>query len=263
MLQDYSDSIIENNIGTKKPNSKHNWLMLVVLPVWVFIGFFSAQIIVSGLAWVLVSIGVPLKSLNESVLNTLLAAILYLITLVIVLILPWLIRKNQISLSDIGLPRLPSWTDILLAPAGFVIYILLSTALIMLATQILPGFNTNQVQNTGFGHLSLNFEYILAFITLVIVAPVAEEVLFRGYLFGRLKKYVPVWAAIIATSVLFGLVHGSWQVGIDTFSLSVILCLLREMSGSIWPSILLHMIKNSIAFYLLFIYPTLLTTLVR
>ena len=94
---------------------------------------------------------------------------------------------------------------------------------------------------------------MLAFITLVVIAPVAEEVLFRGYLYGKLKKYVPVWAAILITSALFGLIHGTWNVAVDTFALSIILCLLRESTGGIWASILLHMIKNGIAFYFLFI----------
>jgi membrane protease YdiL (CAAX protease family) len=101
----------------------------------------------------------------------------------------------------------------------------------------------------------------LAFVTLVVVAPIAEEIIFRGYMYGKLKKFVPIWVAILATSLLFGAVHGAWNLAIDTFALSIVLCSLREFTGNIWASILLHMVKNGIAFYILFIYPTLLTTL--
>jgi membrane protease YdiL (CAAX protease family) len=96
---------------------------------------------------------------------------------------------------------------------------------------------------------------------LIIVAPVAEEVLFRGYLYGKLRKSVPVWAAIGIVSVLFGSIHGQWNVAIDVFALSIVLCVLREITGSIWAGILLHMVKNGLAFYILFINPAVLGTI--
>ena len=109
--------------------------------------------------------------------------------------------------------------------------------------------------------MASQFEYVLAFISLVIVAPFAEEVLFRGYLFGKLQKYTSVWLSILITSLLFAVVHFQWNVGIDVFVLSIVLCLLRIVSGSLWPAILLHMVKNGVAFYFLFINPSLLSTL--
>jgi hypothetical protein len=70
-----------------------------------------------------------------------------------------------------------------------------------------------------------------------------------------------VWAAIIITSLLFGAVHGQWNVAIDVFVLSLVLCSLREVTGNIWAGVLLHMLKNGLAFYLLFINPSLLHTI--
>jgi len=239
------------------------WWMLIILPAWVFVSFFAAQALVTGSVWLLVVLNVPLKSLNQAILSTSLAALLYLITLIIVIGAPWLIKKRRTSRADIGLTRLPSWTDILITPAGLIIYLILSSILILLATHVLPGFDINQVQDTGFEQLSYRYEYILAFTTLVVVAPLAEEILFRGYLYGKLKKFVPVWAAILATSLLFGFLHGDLNLAIDTFALSIVLCLIRESTGGIWASILLHMTKNGIAFYILFINPSLFTTLGR
>ncbi len=157
--------------------------------------------------------------------------------------------------------RLPSWADIALAPAGFVMYFLVSAVTMYAVTQLVPGFNPDEVQHVGFENLQQYFEYLLAFIILVIVAPLAEEILFRGYLYGKLRKAVPIWIAILITSALFGFIHGRWNVAIDVFILSIVMCGLRELTGSIWAGILLHMIKNGIAFYLLFINPSLLTTI--
>ena len=44
----------------------------------------------------------------------------------------------------------------------------------------------------------------------------------------------------------------AWNLAIDTFALSVVACVLREMFGSIWPSILIHMMKNGLIATVLF-----------
>jgi membrane protease YdiL (CAAX protease family) len=134
--------------------------------------------------------------------------------------------------------------------------------LVMVMSFICPWINFDQAQDTGFSGISQNYEYIVAFLALVVIAPFSEEIIFRGYLFSKLKKYLPIWAAIIFTSVTFGAAHMAWNLAIDTFALSVVACVLREMFGSIWPSILIHMMKNGLAYYLLFINPDLLTKLV-
>jgi hypothetical protein len=227
--------------------------MVIVLPVWVLFGIYAAQLML-GLAIALLEIaGVSLVSFNEIVVNTVLTALLYVFSALVVIGLPWLFMKKQTTRKEVGLTRLPSWTDILLAPAGFIVYAILSSILIMLASQVFPWFNANQVQQTGFDQISRNYELVLAFLSLVVIAPISEELLFRGFLYGKLKKYMPIWIAVIATSVLFGFVHGAWNLAFDTFALSVILCILRELTGSIWASVLLHMVKNAVAFYILFI----------
>jgi len=263
MLRSYSEFEPTSDDDLVETRNKHNWWMLLLLPAWVFVGFYSAQAIVSGLIWILRALNIQLESINQTILNTMIASLIYIITLVIVTVVPLIVNKHRTDRTDIGLTRLPQWSDILLTPAGLIAYLIFSSLLILLATRVLPGFDVNQVQSTGFGHLNQRYEYILAFTTLVVVAPVAEEILFRGYLYGKLKKFVPVWVAIVVTSLLFGAIHGAWNIALDTFALSVILCLLRETTGNIWSSVLLHMVKNGIAFYILFIYPTLLTTLVR
>jgi uncharacterized protein len=242
-------------LGERKP-----WFALV-LPLWVFVAFSLAQVAVGAVVAGLATAGVPFESVNEAFFNSVLPAIIYVLAIALVIGVPWLIFKNRTTRADLGLTRLPSWLDLLLTPAGFIVYLILSGLLLTAASTWLTFVDLDQVQETGFSGLSQQFEYFLAFATLVIVAPVAEEILFRGYLFGKLQKHVPVWIAILLTSGLFALVHGAWNVGIDVFALSIVLCLLRIVSKSLWPSILLHMVKNGVAFYVLFINPTVLGTL--
>jgi len=231
------------------------------LPVWVLVSFYAAQSLVVSVFFLLKNIGLPLSSFNDTVVNTTVAAILYVVTLVIAIGLPWFVKKKRTTLADVGLIRLPSWSDILLTPPALIFYLIMSSLFILAATNLLPWIDVNQVQNTGFGGITARYEYILAFLTLVVIAPIAEEILFRGYLLNKLKKLVPVWAAILTTSILFGFIHGAWNVAIDTFALSLVLCYLRESTGSLWASILLHMAKNGIAFYVLFINPSLFSIL--
>ena len=245
-----------SNIFFNKPTDA-KWWMGILLPVWVLGGFILAQVIVGLLLVIFKIFGVSFANANETVFQTVLSAIIYIFSIAIVIGIPWLVKKYKTSKQDLGIDKPATWTDILLAPAGFIVYILLSYVLTTIASHVLPFYNAQQVQDTGFAGLSQGYEYVLAFVTLVVIAPVSEEILFRGYLLGKLRKHVPLWVSILITSVLFGAIHLAWNVGVDVFALSIVLCLLRVQTGRLWPSMLLHMIKNAIAFYLLFINPLL------
>ncbi|MEO6110147.1 MAG: type II CAAX endopeptidase family protein [Candidatus Saccharimonadales bacterium] len=250
MWQNFSHKFVE----------RKSWMGLV-LPLWVLVSFFVVQIVVYLILHGLNSAGVPITKLNASVLNTLSSSLIYILTIAMVIGLPWLIKRYRTSKEDLGLNKWPSWLDLLLGPTGLIIYMILSAILLVITPIILPFINLEQAQDIGFDRLFHQYEYVFAFLTLVVIAPVAEEILFRGYLFGKLRKHMPLWVAIVLTSLLFGFIHGQWNVAIDVFALSVVSCLLRVVSKSLWPSIMLHMLKNSIAFYFLFINPTLLSTL--
>lgn len=261
MSQNYSDepTNVKDNLAKTRP--RHNWWMLLLIPAWVIACFFVSQLVVVLLFWLLNLFNLPFEALDKTVLDTVAIALTYSFALVLIVCIPWAIKRYRTTKSDIGLTRLPSWIDILLTPAGLIVYLICSALLIFVASKIFPWFDIDQVQDVGFDQLNQRYEYILAFVSLVVIAPIAEEIIFRGYLYGKLKKSVPIWVAILATSLLFGAIHGAWNLAIDTFVLSIVLCLLREITGNIWSSILLHMAKNGIAFYILFINTSLLTTL--
>lgn len=237
------------------------WWLALVLPGWVLLGFGLASEFLRGVVQVLVAVGVPLQSVNKTILSFVLTACVYILSVIIVIGLPWWIKKYKTNKKEIGLTRLPSWMDIILTPAGGVVYIACSVALLAFVKAYIPGIDLDQVQQTGFSNLNYQYEMVLAFITLVVVAPVFEEVLFRGYLYGKLRKVAPFWLVALIVSVVFAAVHGQWNVAFDVFVLSIVLCGLREMTGSIWAGILLHMCKNGLAFYFLFVNPVLLRTM--
>lgn len=243
---------------TSTPGGKrYRWGLALLLLLWVLAGYILAQAIIFGLIWVLVQFGVSFSQLGETILNVVVTAAIYLLSLVIVLSVPLLLKRRPARKEVLGLQRLPSWKDIGLAPAGFIVYMVGSVVLLAIVSSAIPGFDAEQVQQNGFENIGQRYEYVLAFITLVVVAPLAEEILFRGYLYGKIRSKVPLWIAILLVSALFAAIHGQWNVAIDVFALSIVLCLLREITGSIWSGILLHMLKNGVAFYFLFINPVI------
>ena len=84
----------------------------------------------------------------------------------------------------------------------------------------------------------------------VLVAPLVEETVFRGYLYPLLAKYFGVATSVIVTGVLFGLMHGAqlgwtWSLVFVLILVGVILTFVRARTGSVFASFLLHLGYNS------------------
>ena len=91
-----------------------------------------------------------------------------------------------------------------------------------------------------------------------VVAPVAEEFFFRGFIFGALRRWhlavaghdLGTWAAAVVTAILFGLVHAgsaSPQYLVPLAIFGFVLCLVRWRTGSLYPCMALHSVNNSLA----------------
>ncbi len=172
----------------------------------------------------------------------------------------WFIHWRGAKLRAIGW-RKPRWRDPAYAMSAFFIYFLAYALLLTIATHLFPSLNVNQKQDLGFQGASGNSNLALTFLSLVVLPPLVEETVFRGFVFTGLRnKLKPVWAALI-TSLLFASAHlefGSgkpllWAAGLDTFTLSLALCYLRQKTDSLWPGICLHALKNGVAFLSLFV----------
>ena len=79
----------------------------------------------------------------------------------------------------------------------------------------------------------------------VIVAPVAEEVVFRGYLYPAAKYFCGPVGAILFSSLVFAAAHGNVVAMAPLFLLAVLLCLIYEFTGSIWANISVHFLFNA------------------
>ncbi len=85
---------------------------------------------------------------------------------------------------------------------------------------------------------------IMTMLLAVVLAPLAEEWVLRGLVFSRMKKGMPVIAAMFLSSVLFGLLHGNpvWAVYAAVFGM--VLAWVYERTKSLYASMLLHFSYN-------------------
>jgi membrane protease YdiL (CAAX protease family) len=84
-----------------------------------------------------------------------------------------------------------------------------------------------------------------------VIAPVAEEFIFRGYIFPALRNWKGLWPAVVMDGIIFGAIHaGSAPVGylVPLALFGSVLCLVYVKTGSLYPCMVLHALNNSIAF---------------
>jgi hypothetical protein len=77
-----------------------------------------------------------------------------------------------------------------------------------------------------------------------VLAPIGEELMFRGVTMRQARKAVPFWAANLLQAFLFGVFHLNWIQGIYAFALGLVLGVVCEKGGSIYYSLLFHILFN-------------------
>lgn len=173
----------------------------------------------------------------------------------------WFMKKRGISFGFIGLGRLPKISDLGYALITFGIYFILAAVVLAIVGQLLPGIDLEQEQQIGFENAA-GPGLILVFVTLVVLPPLVEEIMIRGFLYSGLRSKMRKITAALTASAIFGVAHlqlGSgvpplYVAAIDTFVLSLVLIELRERTGSLWSGIFVHALKNGIAFTALFVF---------
>lgn len=80
----------------------------------------------------------------------------------------------------------------------------------------------------------------------VVVAPVTEEVIFRGYLYPVMKRFTGQSAGILVSALLFAAVHHNAVAILPLAWLAILLAMSYEWTGSIWAPIAIHATFNSI-----------------
>jgi hypothetical protein len=142
-----------------------------------------------------------------------------------------------------GLRSAPLKFTVQIAAMGALTYFLFSVAY----QAIVQPKNPQKVVQT-LGADTSTLLLIVGAVVVIAVAPVCEELFFRGVLFKVLRQRLPLWPAAIIDGVLFGFVHGSLVIVPVLACLGIVFCYVYERTGSLFPTIALHSLNNTIAY---------------
>ncbi len=99
-------------------------------------------------------------------------------------------------------------------------------------------------------------ERLLLVFLAVVIAPLAEETIFRGFIYGAVRQYFGRWPAILLSAAVFALIHAHVPALLGLFILAVFLTLVYERTGSLWASIMLHSIFNAVTIVGTLVFPS-------
>lgn len=155
----------------------------------------------------------------------------------------WSVRKYRVSWRALGLRRFPWIRGLAFMALGLltILAINLGWAWVMERFELEGQPDLVPLFGEGLGG------FLVAFIAAAIVAPVAEELLFRGFLYRGLRDRWGIIAGAVVSSVLFALFHLVPGVIPAIILMGLVFAALYELTDSVWPPILLHGVYNGLA----------------
>ncbi|MBD5085248.1 MAG: CPBP family intramembrane metalloprotease [Clostridiales bacterium] len=159
-----------------------------------------------------------------------------LLTLTVVLAF-YLIRRKKLGealwLRPVPVPAL--LTGAALAPG---LYLVVTTALAMLPEAWLDSYSEATA--------GIDSGTLTGVIAVAVVAPIVEEVIFRGLIMNRMARVMPAWLAVVLSAAVFGVCHGHPVWFAYAFVLGAVFGFIDLRTNSILPSILGHVVFNAI-----------------
>ncbi len=156
-------------------------------------------------------------------------------------------RKS--SLKDLGLNYYSIWKTIWYSFLSLIVIFVLSFLYVFLMNTLFgieaPPSQVDQLIMEG------DISSSILLVVIVLVAPVAEEIFFRGYLYSAFKKAWGVGAGLFLSSLLFALAHMELYSFVPIFVIGWILAYIFEKTKSLFPIIFLHAAYNLILILIL------------
>jgi uncharacterized protein len=173
----------------------------------------------------------------------------YAATLIIyslVLLALYVVVAHKWGWTILGLRMPPRWALLITFPMIFAEFIGIAIINSTMA-YLMGGFDNPQVESLSGGQAISSAQLALILLLVAGLAPVAEELFFRGMLYPLLRQRLGASLAILISAALFAVMHVIPILFPSLFFVGLLLALLREWSGSTIPCILLHVMQNSVA----------------
>lgn len=162
------------------------------------------------------------------------------------------LRLNKRTWKDVGV-RSTTWPWVIISTIITIIIIpiasLITIAILFASGQPLENPQIDFLLPEGLSAINAFYMLILA----GILAPLGEELLFRGVLYTFIRERWGIWIGVVASALIFGLIHGNLAVGITAFILGIVTALVFEYSKSLWTAVIVHAINNSLKIAVLYL----------
>jgi CAAX protease family protein len=133
-------------------------------------------------------------------------------------------------------------------PAYLVTMVVSGAVTALEAALFLHGHLDNPQQAIFAGDTRHTVAQIVVFLAVIaIIGPIVEELLFRGLLYQILRQALPLWVAVGLSALLFALAHGIPILLPPLFVFGVALALVFEYTRSLYCSVFLHILINTVA----------------
>lgn len=164
-------------------------------------------------------------------------AIVTSVALVIIIIVEYIFFRNDFVTQS---------KDNIKKPAYLAALIILGAALSHGLNLLISLFNINGIFDS---YEAVNNEIfapgiVFVIIRALILAPIAEELVFRGLVFRRMKEYTSFWPSAIVSAALFGLYHMNLAQGIFAFLFGLVLAAMYDRYQNLLAPILMHFAAN-------------------
>lgn len=162
------------------------------------------------------------------------------------------IRRRGLAWSDVGFTPI-TWAWALRA---FLIGLVTLPVLLLvnLAGQALSGTPFRNPQLDFLAPAGFSWKGLFGMLAVVgIVAPIVEETIFRGLLYGWLRARIGVMAGIGVSALVFAVAHGIVLLVPALAATGLVLATVYERSGSLWPAIIVHGTINSVMVVALYV----------
>lgn len=233
-----------NICGSKAPAfSLPGSVFISVLKAIAYFCFFEAvQTAVSflfmAIIWLRAGFGLSVESIPEIMSS--LTAQTCLISLVsgvltVVLLFIFFTARKKNFMKEIGVNRLAGGTIPVIIFMGVALNFFASFTLSFIP---LPD-NLAEMYDVSYSYIGTG-SLLIEFISVVIIAPITEEIIFRALMYKTVKKTAPAWLAAIFSSVIFGIAHLNPISFVYTSLLGLMLIYLYEKTGSVTAPMLLH-----------------------
>lgn len=200
---------------------KSGWLYLIIAAMSISISF--------GLTFLYAKTGFEL----DMIPNILLSEAMLIVPTAFVLFF------SKDKLTEVFSIRKIKWRTVI----GVIAFTMAASPLVTLTNLVSQLFVENTVSANSGQFLSMHPLLLVFFVG--ILAPVCEEAVFRGAIFSGFKKEGNVFKGILASALLFGLLHMNINQASYAFVIGILLGFLLEATGSIISTMLFHILVNS------------------